>query len=162
MLEFNKVSITLKKDDRPIIKDFTFTLQPKEKIAIIGEEGNGKSTLLKLVTDKNAVMEYATVTGQVNTHNLHVGYLEQSLQDNWKESTVMDYFLKDSPEEDINFDNYNYLTDIYSLFAKFGLDDKMLEDDRPIKTLSGGEKVKIQIIKILCKKTRYIIIRWAN
>lgn len=58
MLEFNKVSITLK-DDRPIIKDFTFTLQPKEKIAVIGEEGNGKSTLLKLVTDKNAVMEYA-------------------------------------------------------------------------------------------------------
>ena len=158
MLEFNKVSITLKKDDRPIIKDFTFTLQPKEKIAIIGEEGNGKSTLLKLVTDKNAVMEYATVTGQVNTHNLHVGYLEQSLQDNWKESTVMDYFLKDSPEEDINFDNYNYLTDIYSLFAKFGLDDKMLEDDRPIKTLSGGEKVKIQIIKILCKKPDILLL----
>lgn len=158
MLEFNKVSITLKKDDRPIIKDFTFTLRPKEKIAIIGEEGNGKSTLLKLVTDKNAVMEYATVTGQVNTHNLHVGYLEQSLQDNWKESTVMDYFLKDSPEEDINFDNYNYLTDIYSLFAKFGLDDKMLEDDRPIKTLSGGEKVKIQIIKILCKKPDILLL----
>lgn len=37
------------------------------------------------------------VTGQVNTHNLHVGYLEQSLQDNWKESTVMDYFLKEQP-----------------------------------------------------------------
>lgn len=43
MLEFNKVSITLKKDDRPIIKDFTFTLQPKEKIAIIGEEGMVKA-----------------------------------------------------------------------------------------------------------------------
>lgn len=89
-------------------------------------------------------MEYATVTGQVNTHNLHVGYLEQSLQDNWKESTVMDYFLKDSPEEDINFDNYNYLTDIYSLFAKFGLDDKMLEDDRPIKLYLVEKKSKFK------------------
>lgn len=42
MLEFNKVSIILKKNERPIIKDFTFVLHPKDKIAIIGEEGNGK------------------------------------------------------------------------------------------------------------------------
>ena len=38
MLEFNKVSITLKKDDRPIIKDFTFTLQPKEKMPKIAKK----------------------------------------------------------------------------------------------------------------------------
>ena len=107
MLEFNKVSIIIKKDNRPIIKDFTFVLHPKEKMAIIGEEGNGKSTLLKLVTDQKTVMEYATVTGQVNTKGLHIGYLEQSLQDKWKESSVIDYFLKDNPDEDINFDNYN-------------------------------------------------------
>ena len=31
MLEFNKVSIIIKKDKRPIIKDFTFVLHPKEK-----------------------------------------------------------------------------------------------------------------------------------
>lgn len=158
MLEFNKVSIILKKDNRPIIKEFTFVLHHKEKIAIIGEEGNGKSTLLKLVTDQKTVMEYATVTGQVNTRGLCIGYLEQSLQDKWKESNIMDYFLKDNPEEDINFDNYNYLTDIYSLFAKFSLDDKMLEENRAIKTLSGGEKVKIQIIKILCKKPDILLL----
>lgn len=158
MLEFNKVSIIIKKDNRPIIKDFTFVLHPKEKMAIIGEEGNGKSTLLKLVTDQKTVMEYATVTGQVNTKGLHIGYLEQSLQDKWKESSVIDYFLKDNPDEDVNFDNYNYLTDIYSLFAKFGLDDEMLEEDRKIKTLSGGEKVKIQIIKILCKKPDVLLL----
>lgn len=158
MLEFNKVSITLKKDERPIIKDFTFVLHPKEKIANIGEEGNGKSTLLKLVVDKDSVMQYANVTGQINTRGLHIGYLEQSLQDKWKDATVMDYFLKDRPEEEINFDNYNYLSDIYNLFSKFGLDDTMLETDRTISTLSGGEKVKIQIIKILCKKPDVLLL----
>lgn len=158
MLEFNKVSIYLKKDNRPIIKDFTFVLHPKEKIAIIGEEGNGKSTLLKLITDPKSVSKYATVSGKVNTHRLHIGYLEQSLQDNWKESSVIDYFLKDNPEDDINYDNYNYLTDIYEFFAKFGLNNEILEENRMIKTLSGGEKVKIQIIKILCKKPDVLLL----
>lgn len=83
MLEFNNVSITLINNNRPIIKDFSFVLHPKEKIAIIGEEENGKSTLLKLVVDSKKVEEYASVKGNINTHNMTIGYLEQSLDASW-------------------------------------------------------------------------------
>lgn len=158
MLEFNNISITLNKDNRPIIKNFSFTLRPKEKIAIIGEEGNGKSTLLKLVVNKEEVEKYATIQGQILTHNLNIGYLEQSLQDKWKNTIIMDYFLKDDPDEEINFENYNFLTDIYNYIAKFNLDNNLLEEDRLISTLSGGEKVKIALIKLLCKKPDVLLL----
>ena len=130
----------------------------KEKIAIIGEEGNGKSTLLKLVVNKEEVEKYATIQGQILTHNLNIGYLEQSLQDKWKNTIIMDYFLKDDPDEEINFENYNFLTDIYNYIAKFNLDNNLLEEDRLISTLSGGEKVKIALIKILCKKPDVLLL----
>ena len=41
----------MKKDLRQLLKGFTFALQPGDKAALIGEEGNGKSTLLKLLYD---------------------------------------------------------------------------------------------------------------
>ena len=49
MLQINHLSVTHIRDLRPIVTDFSLVLQPGEKAAVIGEEGNGKSTLLKLI-----------------------------------------------------------------------------------------------------------------
>ena len=51
MLQIRDLDITMKKDLRQLLKGFTFALQPGDKAALIGEEGNGKSTLLKLLYD---------------------------------------------------------------------------------------------------------------
>ena len=45
MLRINNLSIYNRADNRIIIKDFSFTLNPKDKVALIGEEGNGKSSV---------------------------------------------------------------------------------------------------------------------
>ncbi len=47
MLQIKQLTITHKKDFRVILKDFSFVLNPGDKVVLIGEEGNGKSTLLK-------------------------------------------------------------------------------------------------------------------
>ena len=47
MIQLKHISITHKKDLREIVTDFSYTLNPGDKAALIGEEGNGKSTLLK-------------------------------------------------------------------------------------------------------------------
>ena len=47
MLQVRNVSLIHKKDLRTLVSDFSFTLNPGDKAVIIGEEGNGKSTLLK-------------------------------------------------------------------------------------------------------------------
>ena len=150
MLEFNNISITLINNNRPIIKDFSFVLHPKEKIAIIGEEGNGKSTLLKLVVDSKKVEEYASVKGNINTHNMTIGYLEQSLDASWNNESPLNFFLKKEPSDALNYDNYNLLNDFYTYITKFNIRKSILNDNEVMGNLSGGEKVKLQLIKILC------------
>ena len=59
MLELRNITIHLKKDGRCIADDFCFTLKSGEKAAIIGEEGNGKSTLLKYVYEGGCYRLYA-------------------------------------------------------------------------------------------------------
>ena len=51
MLQVKNLNIYHKKDLRPLASDLSFTLNRGDKAAIIGEEGNGKSTLLKLLWD---------------------------------------------------------------------------------------------------------------
>ena len=61
MLQIRDLDITMKKDLRQLLKGFTFALQPGDKAALIGEEGNGKSTLLKLLYDPALVEGYVGI-----------------------------------------------------------------------------------------------------
>lgn len=74
MLEVQNLTIMI--GTRLIIKDLSFTLNKNDKLAIIGEEGNGKSTLLKALLK---MADYAKVQGVVDLHNYKIGYLKQSL-----------------------------------------------------------------------------------
>ena len=65
MLQIRNLNVTMKKDLRQLVKDFTFALGPGDKVAIIGEEGNGKSTLLKLLYDPALVEGYVEYTGTI-------------------------------------------------------------------------------------------------
>ena len=47
MIKINHLTITQNKDLRDLVSDLSMTIQDGEKVAIIGEEGNGKSTLLR-------------------------------------------------------------------------------------------------------------------
>jgi ATP-binding cassette subfamily B protein len=48
--EFRNVSFAYPGTDRRVLKDFNFTLEPGERIALIGENGQGKTTIVKLIT----------------------------------------------------------------------------------------------------------------
>ena len=79
MLQIRNLNVTMKKDLRQLVKDFTFALGPGDKTAIIGEEGNGKSTLLKLLYDPALVEGYAEYTGTIQKDGMILGYLSQEL-----------------------------------------------------------------------------------
>ena len=55
-------------DLRPLIQNLTFTLSSGDRLAVIGEEGDGKSTLLKLLYDPELIAGYAAFTGAVAAH----------------------------------------------------------------------------------------------
>ena len=61
LLEVNNLSISV--NNRYLIKHLSFVLNEGDKLAIIGEEGNGKSTLLKAILGNN---DYAEVNGMID------------------------------------------------------------------------------------------------
>ena len=149
MMEINNLRIIKKKDNRTLIDNFNFILHKGDKVAIIGEEGNGKSTLLKALYNKNLVEEYCNISGVINTNNFKVGYLEQVLSEDIQNEEVMNYFLRDINTGELDYSLYNDIEKVYSIFSKLNINKSLLEDNRIIRTLSGGEKVKLQLTKIL-------------
>lgn len=152
MLQIKNLSITHKKDLREIINGFAFTLNQGDKAVIIGEEGNGKSTLLKLIYDERLVSDYAEFSGEIIKNNLVLGYLAQELETEESRKTVYEYlcslpaFFDQTPKE---------LADIAFLL---GLKPAFFYSDQKINTLSGGETVKLQLAKILFLKPDVLLL----
>lgn len=136
MFEVKNVDITI--ENRYLIKSLSFNLHKKDKLAIIGEEGNGKSTLLKSML---GLCDYAKITGTIDFKGNTVGYLEQSLSSENLNKTVYNFLFKD------DFDYYNKINELYKYFETLKINETILEEI--MKTLSGGEKVKVGILKLL-------------
>ncbi len=136
MLELKNITIRLKKDGRCIVDDFSFSLNRGEKAVIIGEEGNGKSTLLRFLYQRDLVEEYCSVSGEVNKKG-KMAYLPQMMEEGLSHVTLLDYF---------GDCEYYLHTDI---LAKLGLSVEFILSQQELGTLSGGEKVKIQLAKLL-------------
>lgn len=145
MLEVKNLTISI--ENRYIVKDLNFTLNKNDKLAIIGEEGNGKSTILKAIL---GICDYAKVTGTINKKNNKIGYLSQTIKENRPKETVQQYLFKN--EEDY----YNKINELYNYIKKLKLKDELL--NQTISTLSGGEKVKICILKLLLEQNDILLL----
>ena len=134
MLKINHLTITTHKG-RVLLKDFSFVLNQGDRIALIGEEGNGKSTILKAIAGID-LSAYANVTGDIFCDG-RIAYLPQTIQKHLLELYVP-YYIVEEPA----------YTRLYTLCARIGIDTDLLSM-RQMKTLSGGEKVRIGLLKIL-------------
>ena len=88
MLQIKDLTITHRKDLRIILEKFNMTLNAGDKAVIIGEEGNGKSTLMKWIFDKEMAEEYTECEGELITAGEVFGYLPQELPDADKIKTL--------------------------------------------------------------------------
>ncbi len=145
MLEVNNLTIEI--NNKIIINSLSFAVNNGDKIAIIGEEGNGKSTLLKAIYGD---ISYAKISGNINSHNHTIGYLEQVLDNNYDDLTVKEYLFSD---EIVYYENIN---ELYRLLITLKLRNEILESI--IGHLSGGEKVKVQLLKILLQDPDIILL----
>ena len=65
MLQIRHLTITHLKDLKDLVNDLSLTVNAGDKVGIIGEEGNGKSTLLKLLMNDALVSDYVSYTGEI-------------------------------------------------------------------------------------------------
>lgn len=138
MFDIKNVDIMV--STRYLIKNLNLTLNRGDKCAVIGEEGNGKSTLLKSLL---GVCDYAIVSGSINFNNCKVGYLKQNLRET-EDTVVKEYLFKDEK------DYYDKISLFYKLLSELFIGEEILE--QRISTLSGGELVKVSILKLLLEE----------
>ena len=143
MLQIKSLTITHRKDLRTIIQNFDFVLNRGDKAVLIGEEGNGKSTLLKWIYDPGLVEAYAEADGLRILQGELLGYLPQELRDEDKQLTVFEYFsrlpafLEADPFE------------VEKMAAEMGISSSLFYSSQKMQSLSGGERVKTQMAGLL-------------
>lgn len=152
MLQIKDLTITHRKDSRIILEKFNLTLNDKDKAVIIGEEGNGKSTLMKWIYDQSMAEEYTECEGELITSGEVLGYLPQELPDADKDKTLYEYFS----EANLFFDKDP--KELAELAKEFRIPVDFFYSDQNMGSLSGGEKVKAQLLRILMDKPTVLLL----
>ncbi len=131
-------------DDKAIFKQLNLNLNRGEAVALIGPNGAGKSTLLKAIVNMIEVKSGTIDFGS----NVTVGYYDQE-QANLRSNKQVLHELWDDyshvQEKDIRTVLGNFL---------FSGDDVL----KPVSTLSGGEKARLALAKLMMKKANLLIL----
>ncbi|MTB64737.1 ATP-binding cassette domain-containing protein [Streptococcus sp. zg-86] len=146
MLQITHLTMTHEKDLTDLVSDLSLVVNKGDKIALIGEEGNGKSSLLKWMMNPTFVNSYIQFNGQIRRDFGQYSYIPQQLPQELERLSLNDYFFGPS---DVAFD----YAALYRYAKELQFDSDRFADAQLLSTLSGGEKLKIQFIKELAKET---------
>ena len=130
--------------DKSLFSNLNLDLKRGEKVALIGENGRGKTTLFKIIIDKVEADKGVKVLGT----NVNVGYYDQEQSDLNLDKTIIDEVWDDFP---------NLTTSkLRSYLASF----LFTGDDvfKVINTLSGGEKCRINLLKLILSKSNLLLL----
>ena len=152
MLQIKKLNLTHKKDLRVILDDFNLVLNDGDKAVIIGEEGNGKSTLMKWIYDPSLIENYIEADGERVMGNECLGYLPQEMPDEDKKKTIYEYFS----EEEIFWEKTP--KELSVIAGKFGMKNDFFYSSQMMGSLSGGEKVKTQLIRLFIRDVTVLLL----
>jgi len=131
-------------DDHLVFSDASFTIERGEKIAFVGKNGEGKSTLVKVIMGE---IEHG---GKLSLgHNTMVGYFAQNEASLLDESLTVFQTIDDIAKGEIR----TKIKDLLGAFM-FGGDDL----DKKVKILSGGERTRLAMIKLLLEPYNLLIL----
>ncbi|MFZ6013814.1 MAG: ABC-F family ATP-binding cassette domain-containing protein [Bacteroidota bacterium] len=136
--------MTKKYGDHVVFKDASLTIARGEKIAFVGKNGEGKSTLVK------ALMGEIDFEGKVQVgHNSMIGYFAQNQASLMDEDLTVFQTIDQIAEGDIR-------TKIRDILGAFMFSGDTI--DKKVKYLSGGEKTRLAMIKLLLQPVNLLIL----
>ena len=129
--------------ERELIRDLSFLIRRGERVMFLGPNGSGKSTLMKIMNSIITPKAGSLTLG----YNIKIGYYDQENRGLCESGTVFSEMRTEYPEKtDLE------LRSTLALFL-FGAEDM----DKPISALSGGERARLTLAKLILKKVNLLI-----
>ena len=129
--------------DEPLSKPLNFQMERGHKIAIVGTNGIGKTTLLKSILGLIPSLKGNCERGE----NLQLGYFEQEVKGDNKTTCIEELWQE--------FPSYTQY-EVRSALAKCGLTTKHIESQ--VRVLSGGEQAKVRLCKLVNRDTNVLLL----
>ena len=131
-------------DEKRIFSNASLTIDRGDKVAFVGRNGEGKSTLVK------CIMKEIEHDGKLTLgHNVQIGYFAQNQASLLDENLTVFQTIDDIAVGDIR----SKIRDLLGAFM-FGRDDV----DKKVKVLSGGERTRLAMIKLLLEPVNLLIL----
>ena len=131
-------------DSITLFEQIGFEIKRGEKAAILGKNGTGKTTLLKMIA---GLIESDTGTCRLGT-NVSIGYYDQEHQVLSMEKTIFDEIHDDYPHL-----NHTEIRNVLAAFLFTG-DDVF----KTIRQLSGGEKGRVSLAKLMLSEANFLLL----
>ncbi|MBR5843822.1 MAG: ABC-F family ATP-binding cassette domain-containing protein [Bacteroidaceae bacterium] len=131
-------------DDKRVFANANFTIERGEKVAFVGKNGEGKSTLVKCIM--NEIEHEGTLT---LGHNVMIGYFAQNQASLLDENLTVFQTIDDVAKGDVRLQ----IRDLLGAFM-FGGE----ESTKKVKVLSGGERTRLAMIKLLLEPVNLLIL----
>lgn len=135
-------------DERVLFKDFTYLVNPKTRLALLGDNGTGKSTLIRILLG-----EEQPDSGKVSrADKLKVAYFEQNRETLKPKESVLKNIVS---EGDYVYYQGNYV------FARSYLERFMFsrqQMDLPVEKLSGGEQSRLRLAQLMLNEAQVLIL----
>lgn len=130
-------------DQKIIFENANLFLTYGEKVALIGKNGTGKSSLIKMIMGKDKQFSGDIKLGA----SIKIGYIPQNIIFENTNQTILDYFLENNSFAE---------TQARTKLAKYGFRGENVF--KKIYSLSGGEKVRLLLIKLIQKDINFLIL----
>lgn len=129
--------------DEPLSQPLNLRMERGQKIALVGANGIGKTTLMR-----SLLGELKPISGEVERGEyLHMGYFEQEVKSDNNKTCIEEVW-----DEFPSFTQY----EIRAALAKCGLTTKHIESK--VTVLSGGEKAKVRLCKLINNETNLLVL----
>ncbi|QQR93507.1 ABC-F family ATP-binding cassette domain-containing protein [bacterium] len=147
--------LTLGFGERILTKNLNFQISMGDKVEIRGRNGAGKSTFLKYIINsysQNKIIGF--ISGKIELHpKLKVGVYEQEIDNSELELTLAQIIRKLYDSENLAFNDQ----ELSRVLANY-LFDPILDKGLKLKSCSGGQKARIQLIKMLISNPNILIL----